>query len=139
KEQLSEKKKEEIKKLIYLHREKVKTLKEIPLWIDYFLTDEINYEEQCIKEYLGENSKKILSELLPYLEECSDFNKDLLESQLKKFFDEKKYKTKDVFHPLRVALSGRMKGPGIFELLEFLGKEKVIRRLKNIVEKENEK
>jgi len=139
KEPLSEEKKEEIKKLIYLHREKVKTLKEIPLWIDYFLTDEINYEEQCIKEYLGENSKKILSELLPYLEECSDFNKDLLESQLKKFFDEKKYKTKDVFHPLRVALSGRMKGPGIFELLEFLGKEKVIRRLKNIVEKENEK
>jgi len=35
---------------------------------------------------------------------------------------------------LRVAVSGRMRGPGIFELLEFLGKEKVIKRIKKIIE-----
>ncbi len=136
KEPLSEEKKEYLKKLVYLHREKVKTLKEIPLWIDYFLKEEIEYEEKSVEKYLDEKGKKVISELLPYLENCPDFEKETLENSLRKFFEEKKYKTKDVFHPLRVAVSGRMRGPGIFELLEFLGKEKVIKRIKKIIEEE---
>lgn len=132
KESLTEEEKEYLKKLIYLHREKIKTLKELPLWIDYFLKDEIEYEEEAVKKYLDEKGKEIISELLPYLEKCESFNKEQLENSLRKFFEENKYKTKEVFHPLRVALSGKMKGPGIFELLEFLGKEKVIKRMKNI-------
>ncbi len=136
KEPLSEEEKEYLKKLIYLHREKVKTLKEIPLWIDYFLKDEIEYEEKSVEKYLDEKGKKVISELLPYLENCPSFEKETLENSLRKFFEEKKYKTKDVFHPLRVAVSGRMRGPGIFELLEFLGKERVIKRIKKIIEEE---
>jgi len=131
---LKEEEKGYIKNLIYLHREKIKTLKEIPLWIDYFLKDEIEYEEKASKKYLDEKGKKVLSELLSYLENCPNFEKETLENSLRKFFEEKKYKTKDVFHPLRVAVSGRMRGPGIFELLEFLGKERVINRIKKVIE-----
>jgi len=119
-----------------LHREKIKTLKEIPSWIDYFLKEDIEYEKEAVEKYLDEKGKKIIFELLPYLEKCTVFDKEQLENSLKKFFEEKGYKTKDVFHPLRVAVSSRMRGPGIFEILEFLGKEKVIKRIRKIIEKE---
>jgi glutamyl-tRNA synthetase len=37
-------------------------------------------------------------------------------------------------HPIRVAVSGRMEGPGLFEMLYLLGKEKTVSRLRRVAE-----
>jgi len=49
---------------------------------------------------------------------------------VRSFCEAKGYKPGDVFHPVRVAVSGKTKGPGLFEMLELLGKEKATERIK---------
>ncbi|OPX28297.1 MAG: hypothetical protein B1H08_06185, partial [Candidatus Omnitrophica bacterium 4484_171] len=42
-------------------------------------------------------------------------------------------KLKDLVHPVRIALTGRRIGPGLFETIEVLGKEKTLRRIENLL------
>ncbi|MCX8082747.1 MAG: glutamate--tRNA ligase [bacterium] len=126
---LSEYEKEYLEKAIALEQEKIKILKDMPYHIGFFVK-EPNYEEEAVSKYLSEKGKKVLSEVLPVLEVCEHWSGSVIEEHVRKFCEENRYKPSDVFHPLRVAVSGKTKGPGLFEMLELLGKEKVIERLR---------
>ncbi|MCM8760159.1 MAG: glutamate--tRNA ligase [Candidatus Omnitrophica bacterium] len=126
---LSEYEKQYLEKAIALEQEKIKLLRDIPYHIGFFIKDPV-YEEDAVKKYLGEEGKKVLSEVVVLLEGCGEWTVSLLEEKIRKFCEEKRYKPSAVFHPLRVAVSGKTKGPGLFEMLEHLGKEKVLSRLR---------
>ena len=132
--------KEYIKKLIEAEKERIKLLKDIPYLIEYFLKEdtEIVYNENAAKKYLStEQQKKILSQILEELKKIENFDKTTLETKIREFCQNNGYKTADVFHPIRVAVSGRKEGIGLFDLLELLGKEKVISRIKRVINKIN--
>ncbi|MCM8777737.1 MAG: glutamate--tRNA ligase [Candidatus Omnitrophica bacterium] len=129
KDTLSEEEKKYIEKSILLEQEKIKLLKDVPYHIGFFIKDPV-YEEDAVNKYLGEEGKKVLSELFVVLERCDYWTVSSLEEKVRKFCEENNYKPSVVFHPLRVAMSGKTKGPGLFEMLEHLGKEKVISRLR---------
>ncbi len=118
-----------LEKAVALEQEKIKLLKEVPYHIGFFVKNP-DYEEKAVNKYLAETGKKVLSELLPALEGCADWTVVWLEGAVRRFCEEKGYKPGDVFHPVRVAVSGKTKGPGLFEMLELLGREKVIERIK---------
>jgi len=133
-----EEKKEYIKKLIEAEKERIKLLKDVPYLIEFFLKDdtEIVYDETAVKKFLStEQQKNILKEILEELKPVENFNKTVLEEKIRNFCQQKGYKTSDVFHPLRVAVSGRKEGIGLFDLLELLGKEKVINRIELVLKK----
>jgi len=128
--------KEYIKKLIEAEKERIKLLKDIPCLIEYFLKkdDEIVYDENAVKKYLStEQQKIILSQILEELKKIENFDKTTLEAKIREFCQKNGYKTSDVFHPIRVAVSGRKEGIGLFDLLELLGKERVINRIKRVI------
>jgi len=77
--------------------------------------------------------KEILTSLKQELENLSDFSAASLEKIIREWTKNNGLKTKDVFHPLRVAITGRTIGPGLFETMEVLGKEKVIQRLMEVL------
>ena len=52
-----------------------------------------------------------------------------IEKVFKDVVSERGLKTSDLVHPVRVALTGDTVGPGLFEMMEVLGKEKIIKRL----------
>jgi glutamyl-tRNA synthetase len=125
----SAEKKEYVTDLIALEKEKLKTLKDIPYRLEYFFKEPA-YEEKGVKKYLlNQEGQKILRQLFDVLKECQDFTHQPLELLIQKFCEDNSYKFGQVFHPLRVAVSGRTKGPGVFHLLEKLGKEKVLERI----------
>jgi glutamyl/glutaminyl-tRNA synthetase len=62
-----------------------------------------------------------------------NFKRDEIENKIRQYCKEKNIKTSLVFHPLRFAVSGRTKGPELFGMIELLGKEKVIERIKKII------
>ena len=60
---------------------------------------------------------------------------EIIEAMMRQLAEELGLKTAQVFHPLRVAVSGRMQGPGLFEMVEVLGRGRVIKRVTQALEK----
>ncbi len=118
-----------MEKAVALEQEKIKLLKEVPYHVAFFVK-EPDYEEKAVSKYLAEPGRKILSEVMSALEKCTGWTVACLEEVVRRFCEEKGYKPADVFHPARVAVSGKTKGPGLFEMLELLGREKVTSRIK---------
>lgn len=129
---LSEEDMKYLERAIVLEQEKIKLLKDVPYHIGFFVKDPV-YEEEAVKKYLDENGKKVLSELIPVLEGCDEWSVSALEDKIRRFCEEKGYKPSVVFHPLRVAVSGKTKGPGLFEMLEHLGKDRVVERVRRFI------
>jgi len=117
-----------LEKAVALEQEKIKLLKDVPYHVAFFVK-EPDYEEKAVNKYLTEAGKKVLSEVMAALGECGEWTVLCLEEAIRHFCEEKGYKAGDVFHPVRVAVSGKTKGPGLFEMLELLGREKVIERM----------
>ncbi len=133
-DKVSEERKERIKKAVGLEHEKIKLLSEVPSLVDYMLEEEIEYDSRAVEKALKkENVIGILESIKDSLKELEDFSVGGLEEGVRAFCVKKELKTSKVFHPLRVATSGRMQGPGLFVLLEFLGKEKVIKRIEKSI------
>lgn len=129
-----EKNKEYIIKVISLEREKIKIFSEISETLDYFFKDEIEIKEDG-KKILDEN-KEIVKNIL------SDFHKIVSETGVEKLKVEeslkeeiKKYniKPKIFMHIIRVALTGKTVGAGLFDIIEILGKDKVLKRLQKFL------
>jgi glutamyl-tRNA synthetase len=121
-----------LEKAVALEQEKIKLLKDVPYHVGFFVR-EPEYEEKAVSKYLTQDGKKVLSEVLAVLEGSKDWTVVSLEETIRRFCEGKGYKVGDVFHPVRVAVSGKTKGPGLFEMLEHLGREKVIERIKKII------
>ena len=86
-----------------------------------------------------ESSLQLLKEVLPVLEAQEDFSNDALFASLSAFAKEKGYKTGFVMWPIRTAVSGKQSTPGgATELMEILGKEESIARIKAAIEKLSE-
>jgi len=83
-----------------------------------------------------ENSLEVLNELLPVLEKQEDYSLDALHDVVMKYIEQKGVKNGVVLWPLRTAVSGKQSTPGgAFEILEILGKEESLRRIRVGIEK----
>jgi glutamyl-tRNA synthetase len=120
-------------KAISLEQEKIKLLKDIPYLIRYMLKENLSsedYEKEAIEKVLKvRGTGEILSDCRHRLARLEDFSEEKIETLIRDYANKSGRKTSEVFHPLRVAVSGRTRGPGLFALLSFLGKERVLKRI----------
>ncbi len=124
---------ERVESAISMEKEKIKKLSEIPNLIKFMLVDEIEYDDGILES--GSKSAEVLTEVCEIMKNISVFSAANIEKEVRRFSKEKGLKTKFVFHPIRWAVSGRSKGPSLFEMCEFLGREKVIGRISTFLEK----
>ena len=83
-----------------------------------------------------ETSLEVLNDVVPILESCDDFSNDSLFETLKAYATEKGYKIGYVMWPIRTAVSGKQMTPaGATEIMEIIGKDETIRRVKAAIEK----
>ena len=83
-----------------------------------------------------ESSLSVLKEVLPLLEAQEDYSNDALYALLSAYVAEKGYKNGYVMWPVRTAASGKQMTPcGATEILEILGKEESVARIRNAVKK----
>jgi glutamyl-tRNA synthetase len=120
-------------KIVLILRERAKTLKEMAQMAEFFFKEDIVYEAGAREKHLTSAARPILErflrdfEALPGLDE--ERQKALVEGVAKDFGK----KLVGVVQPVRVALSGREVTPGIFEVIEILGKETVEKRIKRAI------
>jgi glutamyl-tRNA synthetase len=137
--------KEVIKKDLDLHKVSAMIKTRIEIWPDIaemidFFEEVPAYETEIYKHKKmktdEESSLMVLKDLKPILEAQEDYSNDALYAELLKYAEGKGYKNGYVMWPLRIALSGKVMTPaGATEILELLGKEESVKRVKAAIEK----
>jgi glutamyl-tRNA synthetase len=108
---------------------KVKRLSDVPAWIDCFFTEEYAFDEAAVEKTLRKDGAIArLSALRSPLAGLDEWTHAAIESQLKECAAGLGVKVGDLVHPARVAASGSAIGPGLYEMLEVLGRERVLAR-----------
>jgi glutamyl-tRNA synthetase len=126
---------EYLKKVVMLEREKYKTLKEIPDLISFFFTDKVQFDQEAVnKVFKQEGAKKALEAAIAKYSALADFSERPLEDAARAVAKENGLKAGQVFHPVRVAVSGRTNGPTLFKMLEYMGRDKVLARMQAALE-----
>jgi glutamyl-tRNA synthetase len=116
-----------------------KTLVEMAEGARFYFQEQIAYEEMGDKKFLKPNILELMEEIRGRLEKTEDFTQKGLESVFSAFLEEKQVKLAKIAQPLRVALTGKTASPGLFELMQVLGKEAVLRRLTHAISHVKEK
>lgn len=110
-----------------------KTLKEMAESAEFYFKDTISYQQDAASKFLTSDSQKILNTLIALLEPLGLFDEKSLENVFLKVMEQTGLKLGKIAQPVRVALTGKTISPGVFEILNILGKEKSIDRLKRAV------
>ncbi|MBI4027320.1 MAG: glutamate--tRNA ligase [Verrucomicrobia bacterium] len=111
-------------------KEKVKLFTDLPIWMAYFFKDAFPMDADAAEKSLKKpGALDCLRDLRTRLERTSPWNAAQLEADLKSLAAEKKVKAGEFIHPCRVACSGRSIGPGLYQMLEVLGRARVLDRL----------
>ena len=126
----------DLEKIVAIYQERLKKLSEIPELTDFFFKDVLEYNKELLRwkemtdkevEESLDKSEKILSKI-----EEKDFNKENLERIL--IIEAEKEKNRGILlWPLRVALTNKKASASPFEIIEILGKEKTIKRIKQAI------
>lgn len=117
-------------KIIDLYKIRIKTISEIAGMTDYFFGDDYSVDEKGVEKHLSSpENKEILKAFIVRLEKLSDFSHSAIEEACRAMAEEKKLKAGHIIHPTRVAISGKTTGAGLFEMMEVLGKGKVLERM----------
>lgn len=129
----------DLKKIAEMVRTRIEIFPDIAEMVDFFeaLPDYdaelyVNKNQKATKE----NSLQILRGLLPVIEAAETFESDDLYAELVRFAEEESLKSKTVLWAVRIALSGKKVTPaGATQIMEILGKEETILRMKKGIEK----
>ena len=124
---------EKVEEVVATLKQRSKTLLDMAEGARFYFLEEITYDEKVGEKFLRLDVLGLLEDLQTRLEKASQFDQPSLEKIFMAFLEENKIKLKKVAQPLRVALTGNTASPGIFEVMEVLGKEKVIARLENAI------
>ena len=118
-----------IKKVVHLLKPKIKRLTDFADLGYYFFSDPETYDEKAKNKYWNDpETKERLSALYKRIIDVKKFDAYILEHELRNLAAELKISAAKLIHPIRLALTGFSVSPGIFELMEVLGKEIVLRR-----------
>jgi glutamyl-tRNA synthetase len=124
-----------LEQLVVLVRERTKTLIDMVHWVTPYFGQDVMMEEEAAKKFLTPASARPLIELTARFEGLPQFSKAIWEETFKKFVEEKNIKMGQVAQPVRVALTGRTASPGLFEVMEILGRERTLHRLQKGIER----
>lgn len=116
-----------------LLRERILFIHEVPERGSWFFSDPPGYEEATVKKRWTPESGGLMERLLPRLEAAPSFEGPVIEAEVRAFAESEGRKLGDLVHPLRLACTGVGGGPGLFELMEVLGRETCLRRIRKAV------
>lgn len=115
--------------LVGLVKERVSFVKDIWEQTDFFFKAPIDYDAEAIRKRWQENTPAMLAELIPVLQGVADFTVPATESAVKTWIENKEYTTGDVMNALRLVIVGTLRGPQMFDILSWIGKEETIKRI----------
>ncbi len=121
---------ERITQVVHMMKDRVSFVKELWPLCSFFFIAPSEYDAKTVKKRWKEYSAQQMTELIGVLAGIDDFSVENQERVVEQWVADKGYKLGDVMNAWRLALVGIGKGPGMFDISAFLGKEETIRRMK---------
>ncbi|MBP6586165.1 MAG: glutamate--tRNA ligase [Flavobacterium sp.] len=99
---------------------------------DYFFVEPTSYDEKASKNW-KEETPTLMKQVIEVLESIEDFTSLNIETILKDWMTVNEIGMGKVMQPLRLSMVGALKGPHLFDIIELIGKEETIKRLKKAI------
>jgi glutamyl-tRNA synthetase len=115
--------------LITLVKERVSFVKEIWEQADFFFKAPESYDREVIKKRWKEDTPSQLKELRAVLESCEDFSPAVTEATVKSWIEMKGYNTGAIMNTFRLVIVGASRGPHMFDIISWIGKEDTLQRI----------
>ncbi len=121
--------------VLKLMKIRAKTLNELKEVCAYFFSDPKDFDENAIiKRWKDKSVNKLINNFITRLEKLSSWSQKDLDESLRDTAQEMAVSAAKLIHPVRLAVSGQSHGPGLFELIELLGKMTTLRRLRKALD-----
>jgi glutamyl-tRNA synthetase len=114
-------------------KQRSKTLVDMAEAARFYFEDLVAYDEKAVRKFLTPDILSHLEAMKELLEKVEDYSQPALEKAFSTFLETTGLKLKTIAQPLRVALTGRTASPGLFEVMEVLGRQRVVARLDQAV------
>jgi glutamyl-tRNA synthetase len=117
-------------RVLALEQERMKRLSEAPELTHFFFREEPVYDEKAVRKWLArESTPAVLQATAEALRRVEPWDVEHVEASVRGVIERLGVNAGEVIHPVRVAATGRTVGPGLFETLAVLGRDRVLRRL----------
>ena len=120
----------------------VSSIKERAVFVDdfwelssFFFETPTSYDAKASKKNWKEGTPGLMNELITIISSIEDFSSSNTEKDIKAWITAKEIGFGKIMQPLRLSLVGKLAGPHLFDIIEMIGKEEVIKRLENAIEK----
>jgi glutamyl-tRNA synthetase len=110
-------------------KERVSFVKDIWEQTDFFFKAPEIYDQDVIKKRWQETTPLILEELISVIRGITDFSSSAAETTIKEWIDKKGYNTGVVMNAFRLVVVGAARGPHMFDIISWIGKEETINRM----------
>jgi glutamyl-tRNA synthetase len=122
-------------RLVVLVRERAKTLTDMVMWVTPYFGQTVALDEEAAKKFLTPSVAPALRKLVDRFEALRGLSKDEWEACFKQLVEEEGMKMGQLAQPVRVALTGRTASPGLFDVMEILGRDRTLLRLRKGIER----
>ena len=99
----------------------------------YFFKTPEDYNEKASKKQWKEGTSALMNELIIVLASIDDFSSKTIEETVKSWISSKEIGFGKIMQPLRLAIVGEMKGPHLFDIIDMIGKDEAVLRIKKII------
>ena len=127
---------ERITQLVHMMKDRVDFVKELRPLCSFFFVAPLEYDPKTVRKRWKDYSVQQMTELAALLESLDDFSLENQEEKVMNWVEDKGYKLGDVMNAFRLTLVGIGKGPGMFDISAFLGKEETLKRLQDVYKRQ---
>ena len=122
-----------VEKVVSLIKERAVFVKDFWSLSCYFFKTPEDYNEKASKKQWKEGTSALMNELIIVLTSIDDFSSKTIEETVKSWISSKEIGFGKIMQPLRLAIVGEMKGPHLFDIIDMIGKDEAVLRIKKII------
>jgi glutamyl-tRNA synthetase len=123
----------ELESLVALVKERVSFVRDIWEQTDFFFKAPVAYDQEVVAKRWKDDSAMLMVELKSVLEGISEFTASNTETHVRAWIESKGYNTGSVMNAFRLAVVGASRGPHMYDIISWIGKEETVKRLDKAV------
>ncbi len=122
--------------LVELFKGRLSTVNDFLDWADFFFVEDVKINNEAKEKFLSKDLSREFGLFIERLEGLDKFDTVTIEAGFRDMVKELHLEAKTLIHPIRVALTGKTVGPGLFEVIYYLGRQRTKERLAKWIKKE---
>ena len=122
----------QLESIVDLYKGRMTTLIDFLDWTDFFFKNDVAIDPELRNQYLTPDKVEAFRRLSERLKSLNEYTVTTTEEVFRTLVAEMNLQAADLVHPVRVALTGKTVGPGLFDTMILLGKTRTVSRLEQV-------